>query len=57
MTTYFRIPSTTVARALLDCTNLIMTERILEAADQARREGLLLAGEHDTVIARLTADR
>lgn len=54
LTTYFRIPSITVARALLDCRDLIMTERLLEAADQARREGLLLASENDTVVAELT---
>jgi hypothetical protein len=53
-TTYFRIPSTTVARALVDSRDLIMTDRLLEAAEQARREGLLLTAEHDAVVRELT---
>lgn len=54
LTTYFRIPSTTVARALIDCRDLIMPDRLLEATEQAWREGLLLTPEHDNVIAELT---
>jgi len=57
LTSYFRIPSTTVARALIDCRDLIMPSRLLEATDQAWREGLLLASEHDNVIAELTRTR
>lgn len=54
LTSYFRIPSTTVARALVDCRHLIMADRLLEATGEARRQGLLLTPEHDTVVAELT---
>lgn len=54
LTAYFRIPSTTVARALIDSRDLIMPDRLLEAAEQARRQGLLLTSEHDAVVAELT---
>ncbi len=53
LTVYYRIPSTTVARALVDCRDLIMTDRLLEAAEEARRQGLLLTAEHDAVVAEL----
>lgn len=55
LTSYFGIPSTTVARALVDCRDLIMMDRLLEAADQARREGLVLTREYDTVVAELAS--
>lgn len=54
LTSYFGIPSTTVARALVDCRDLIMIGRLLEAADRARHEGLLLTPEYDSVVAELT---
>ncbi|MQA85747.1 MAG: hypothetical protein GEV03_14275 [Streptosporangiales bacterium] len=54
LTLYFGIPSTTVARALVDCRDLIMIDRLLDAANQARGQGLLLASEHDRVVAELT---
>lgn len=41
LTTYEGVPSATVARALLDCRGTVMTDRLLEAADAAEREGLL----------------
>lgn len=53
LTAYFGIPSTTVARALVDCRALIMTRRLLEAANTARRQGLLLAGEYVEVTQKL----
>lgn len=53
LTAYFGIPSTTVARALVDCRDLIMTSRLLEAADEARRQGLLLGDEHHNVVTKL----
>lgn len=55
LTSYFGIPSTTVARALVDCWDLIMVSRLLEAADEARREGLLLTSEFDSVVAELAS--
>lgn len=52
--TVFRgIPSTTVARALLDSRPLIMRSRLVEAAHEARREGLLLADEYQHVCQEL----
>lgn len=53
LTRYFNIPSTTVARALLDCRNLIMRSRLVEAAYHARQEGLLQATELDDVLEEL----
>lgn len=50
LTHYFAIPSTTVARALMDCRDLIMRSRLVEAAEQARREGLLRDTELDDVL-------
>ena len=41
LTRYEGIPSTTVARALLDCRDLIMRSRLLEAAHQAKAAGLI----------------
>jgi predicted transcriptional regulator of viral defense system len=55
--TYRGIPATTVARALLDCRQLIMTSRLLEAAGEARNEGLLLTDEHARVVRELKAGR
>ncbi|MHB8191014.1 MAG: type IV toxin-antitoxin system AbiEi family antitoxin domain-containing protein [Ferrimicrobium sp.] len=55
LTVYEAIPSTTVARALLDCRGLIMADRLLEAAREAARTGLLRKGEADSVIAKLGA--
>lgn len=50
LTTYQRIPSTTVGRALRDCRNLIMPSRLREAAEVARQRGLLLADEYGQVL-------
>lgn len=57
LTTYEGIPSTTVACALLDARGLLMASRLREAAKAARDQGLLLAGEHDRVLAGLEAVR
>jgi predicted transcriptional regulator of viral defense system len=46
LTRYHGIPSTTVARALVDARGLVMATRLREAADVARSEGLLLAEEY-----------
>ena len=54
-TAYRGIPSTTVARALLDSRPLIMRSRLAEAADEARRDGLLLADEYEHVCQELRA--
>lgn len=56
LTVYFRIPSTTVARALLDCRERIRTDRLLKASDEAVRQGLLLQREHKEVVKALRGD-
>jgi predicted transcriptional regulator of viral defense system len=53
LTTYEGIPSTTVARALLDARGLLMTSRLHEAAATARDQGLVLADEYDRVLTAL----
>lgn len=55
LTVYEGIPSTTVARALLDARGLLMPSRLREAARVARERGLLLAGEYDRVLTGLEA--
>lgn len=52
-TRYFGIPSTTVSRALLDSGGLIMRSRLIDAARDARREGLLRESELDRVLEQL----
>jgi predicted transcriptional regulator of viral defense system len=52
---YFAIPSTTVARALVDCRDLITPDRLRDAAAEAHRQGLLLDQEHRSVIDKLEA--
>lgn len=41
LTTYGRIPSTTVARALIDCRGIVMRERLIDALDDAVARGLV----------------
>jgi hypothetical protein len=53
LTVYEGIPSATVARALLDCRGLVMGDRLLEAAHQAARVGLLRRREAGRVLAEL----
>ncbi len=55
LTVFEGIPTTTVARALLDCRGLIMTDRLLDAARDAMRRGLLLRREGAKVIHDLEA--
>lgn len=47
------IPTTTVARALLDARGTVMTERLADATREARERGLLLRREADRVFAAL----
>lgn len=53
LTRYEGIPSTTVSRALLDSRQLIMRERLIEAAHEARAEGLIRRRDFDDLIDRL----
>lgn len=50
---YEGIPATTVARALLDCRGVIMDERLIEAAKEASRVGLLRRHELQRVLGDL----
>lgn len=54
LTTYDRIASVTVARALIDCRELVMTERLLQALDEATRRGLVRRGDRSRVEDALT---
>lgn len=53
LTEYEGIPSTTIARALLDCRGLVMDERLVDAAREAARRGLLPRREADRVFKAL----
>lgn len=54
-TIYEGIPATTVARALLDCRGTIMHDRLVDAAREAARTGLLRRGEAARVLDELEA--
>jgi predicted transcriptional regulator of viral defense system len=55
LTVYDGIPATTVARALLDCRGLIPGDRLIDAARQAERVGLLRKSQVERVMAELGA--
>lgn len=57
LTVYDGIPSTTVARALSDCRDLLMRSRLVEAAHEARNEGLVRRRAFDALLAGLEGDR
>lgn len=54
-TLYEGIPATTIARALLDCRGVIMDERLIEAAREAARTGLLRHRDAQRVLSDLGA--
>ena len=54
LTVYEGLCATTVARALLDCRGQVMTVRLLEAAKQAKAEGLVTGREYTRVRRALT---
>jgi len=49
------IPTVTVKRALLDCRGQVMTERLLDAADRAVSQGLVLARGREELFDALKA--
>lgn len=55
LTVYEGIPATTVCRALLDCRGIVMTERLIDAAREGARRGLLRRDQAAKVIDDLTA--
>lgn len=50
VTLYEGIPSTTVERALIDCKDTIMRERLVEATKEAGRRGLLVRKGEQRVL-------
>lgn len=56
LTDYEGLRSTTVAEALLDCRNQVMTERLVDAAKQAKAAGLLTGREYARVRRALTRE-
>ena len=54
-TAYEGIPATTIARALLDCRGVIMDERLVAAAKDAARAGLMRRREAERVLSDLEA--
>lgn len=53
LTVYEGIPSATVARALLDCRGIVMGERLMAAARDAQRRGLLTRRGAPRILAEL----
>ena len=52
LTIYDGLASATVTRALHDCIGMVMTDRLVDAAQHARDEGLIHRREHDTRFTR-----
>jgi len=57
LTTYDGLASATVERALRDCIGTVMTDRLVDAAQHARDEGLIRRREHEGFLQELGADR
>ncbi len=57
LTIYEAIPSTTVARALVDCIGIVMSERLIDAANEAADRGLLRRSEAGSVLQQLERTR
>lgn len=55
LTKYEGIPTTTIGQALLDARGLVMRERLVDAAEEAMRRGLLLKREGQRVLGELQA--
>lgn len=53
LTSYEGVPSATVARAILDCKGLVMIDRLVDAAHEATRRGLVLRRDSSTLLAAL----
>ncbi|MEQ8717895.1 MAG: type IV toxin-antitoxin system AbiEi family antitoxin domain-containing protein [Acidimicrobiales bacterium] len=55
LTRFEGVPTTTVARALVDCRDLVMGERLVDAAQEAAERGLLTRREGREILADLGA--
>jgi len=53
LTVYERIPSATVARALLDCRGVLPPEQLVDAAEAAAGQGLLRRREASRIISAI----
>ena len=53
LTIYEGVRSATVARALIDSHKIVMTDRLINAAHDARQQGLLTGAEADRVLSVL----
>lgn len=56
LTSYDRIPSTTVARALIDCRGIVMRDRLLEALAVATQRGLVRRRDRSRVEDAIQGD-
>lgn len=56
-TIYDGLPSATVERALRDCIGTVMGDRLVDAADRARDEGLLRRRDHARLVEQIGASR
>ena len=56
LTAYEGVPSATVARALIDCSDTIMRDRLLDAVTTAKRTGLLRTREVQQVLDEIGHD-
>ncbi|MCW2538319.1 MAG: hypothetical protein JWN95_44 [Frankiales bacterium] len=54
-TVYVGIPSVTVARAIKDAIQTVMSTRLVQAAGDARARGLLTRSEHTEIVEKLNA--
>lgn len=57
LTSYEGIPSTTVRRALLDCSDIVMIDRLVDATDEAGRRGLVPRHQLAALLDEITSGR
>ena len=57
LTSYEGIPSTTVRRALLDCRDIVMIDRLVEATEEAGRRGLVPRHQLAALLDEITSGR
>ena len=57
LTMYEGVPSATVARALIDCREIVMRDRLLDAVATAKRTGLLRPREVQRVLDAIGHDK
>jgi predicted transcriptional regulator of viral defense system len=57
LTSYEGIPSTSVRRALLDCCDIVMIDRLVEATEEAGRRGLVPRHQLTALLDEITSGR